>query len=1132
VGESQTMRLNHICSFLHQLCFLAATVTSVSPDSEIIFPEFFPDMGPPGANRAVSRDGDAGTGSSSREVRSLSRWDEYDPPELHRTDPPRPQVQAPPELRLRISAFGKDLRLILKRDTRFLSQKFMVEERAKARKASVRDTQAASAETSCYYSGIVLNYTGSSVSFSTCAGLMGFIQLSKDLLFIEPLNDTVAVTGHPHRAYRRKRSAEDTSTGGNADSHCELLPEKLKFKSQTATEGRRAKRYSHKLLHEYNVETLVVADPAMVSYHGVEAARRFILTVMNMVFSLFQHKSLGIQMNIRVTKLVLLQENPADMYIGQHGEKTLESFCRWQHEQYGRKGAHSNFGSRWMDDSPSVDTAILITRWKRPTQACSPTGIAYLSGMCSEKRKCILAEDNGLNLAFTIAHEMGHNMGVSHDNDHPSCADGLHIMSGEWIKGQNLHDVSWSRCSREDVEKFLRSKSSSCLLQTDPLSLNSVILPSRLPGMPYTADEQCQILFGPVASHCQKMQHVMCSGLWCHVDGEKDCKTKLDPPMDGTECDMGKWCRAGECVSWVVPPEQMLGQWSTWGSWGPCSRTCGMGVRARQRDCQSPRYSARKVWDCPGLKVQYKLCEDLPCATRTPDFRDAQCQAFSRPSLRWYSVMDDEKPCALFCSTSGKEQPVLVTEKVLDGTYCGPQETGICANGTCQKVGCDDILGSPVREDHCGVCNGNGKSCKVIKGDFNHTSGPGYVEAVVIPTGARRIRVVEGKPAQSYLALKDTSKHSINSDWKIEHPGSFNIAGTTVHYVRRGLWEKMSAKGPTTSPLHLMVLLLTNQSYGIHYEYTIPMEQPPESQKGLASKASEPIFMWTHSGWEDCHAVCGGGERRSTVTCTKIVNKTTSLVDNRKCRHLTRPEPQVRKCNEQPCQTRWMMTEWTSCSRTCGRGSQSRQVACTLQLRNGSLVKAKDRDCAGPKPAHTQRCEGQDCLTVWEAGMWSECSVKCGRGIRYRPVKCTNPRKKCDLSTVPREVEDCEDYSRCYVWRTGDWAKCSVTCGKGMQSRVIQCMHKITGRHSRECFSSEKPAAYRPCQQQPCNERVNVNTITSPRLAALTFKCLGDQWPVYCRVIREKNLCRDMRWYQRCCETCRDFYAQRMQQKS
>lgn len=36
------------------------------------------------------------------------------------------------------------------------------------------------------------------------------------------------------------------------------------------------------------------------------------------------------------------------------------------------------------------------------------TGIAYLGGTCSAKRKCVVAEDNGLNLAFTIAHELGH----------------------------------------------------------------------------------------------------------------------------------------------------------------------------------------------------------------------------------------------------------------------------------------------------------------------------------------------------------------------------------------------------------------------------------------------------------------------------------------------------------------------------------------------------------------------------------------------------------------------------------------------------------------------------------------------------------------------------------------------------
>ncbi|KAJ8007429.1 hypothetical protein DPEC_G00117400 [Dallia pectoralis] len=1101
------MHLKRIYSLLHQLCFIGTIALAdahIQQESEIFFPQVFTDTRPLAPDRPYSRDTDSISGSSSREVRSTSNREEPGSSAPYQWERSGYQTGPSSGIRLIIPAYGRDLHLVLKRDSRFLSQKFTVDKRPHTGQSHPHSAPVPPAE-ECYYSGTVLNYTGSIASFSTCAGLMGFIQLNEDFLYIEPVNQTLTITGQAHRIYRRKRSSTEERRSGkqSADkqtdkrsgaNYCGVIPGRQKSKNKKPSDGGRGKRNSYKLFPEYNVETLVVADPSMVNYHGSEAAKRFILTIMNM----------------------------ADMYIGYHGEKMLESFCRWQQEVYGKKSVMSDFRSRWREDLVSVDTAILITRKDfcvHKDEPCDTVGIAYLSGMCSERRKCILAEDNGLNLAFTIAHEMGHNMGVSHDNDHKSCADGLHIMSGEWVKGQNLGDVSWSDCSRDDVEKFLRSKASNCLLQTDPLSLNSVILPVRLPGMTYTANEQCQILFGPNASHCQNMQYVMCSGLWCRVDREKDCKTKLDPPMDGTECDTEKWCRAGECVSRTVTIEPAVGEWGTWGTWGACSRTCSTGISGRVRKCESVSGNSQ---DCIGSRMQYKLCHNPACPEGTPSFRDQQCQTFNRPYIRWHSIMDDEK-----------EQPRLLAEKVLDGTSCGPHESSICANGSCQEVGCDSILSSPSREDQCGICNGNGRSCRVVKGDFNQTNGAGYVEAVVIPKGARRIRVVEEKPAQSYLALKDTSKQSINSDWRIDHPGAFRMAGTTVHYIRRGLWEKMSAKGPTTSPLHLMVLLFNEQNQGIHYEYTIPTEASTEQQgrSGPGVKPSVPLFMWTNSGWEDCNAMCGGGERKSIVTCTKIVNKT-SVVDNRKCRHLTKPEPHVRKCNEQPCQTRWLMTEWTSCSRTCGKGSQGRQVACTLQLANGTLVKAKDGDCAGPKPAHTQRCDGQDCLTVWEAGVWSECSVKCGRGARYRLVKCTNPRRNCDLTTLPRETEDCEDYSKCFIWRTGDWAKCSVTCGKGMQSRVIQCMHKITGRHGNECFSSEKPAAYRPCHQQPCNDRVNVNTITSPRLAALTFKCLQDQWPVYCRVIREKNLCQDMRWYQRCCETCRDFYAQKMLQKS
>ena len=49
----------------------------------------------------------------------------------------------------------------------------------------------------------------------------------------------------------------------------------------------------------------------------------------------------------------------------------------------------------------------------------------------------------------------------------------------------------------------------------------------------------------------------------------------------------------------------------------------------------------------------------------------------------------------------------------------------VCCVLSLQKAGCDGVLGSLAREDHCGVCNGSGKSCRVVRGEFNRTRGPG-----------------------------------------------------------------------------------------------------------------------------------------------------------------------------------------------------------------------------------------------------------------------------------------------------------------------------------------------------------------------------------------------------------------------
>ncbi|XP_036442699.1 A disintegrin and metalloproteinase with thrombospondin motifs 17 isoform X1 [Colossoma macropomum] len=1064
---------------------------------------------------------------------------------------------------LSLPAFGQELYLELQRDEAFLSEGFVVEERSEG---GIVQHEPNFKGQSCFYTGAVLNHTDSFASLDACGGLTGLVQTGDETLFIEPVGHVVdSFSGWEHKVVRQKRSSKETSQStNNSPKYCQIIQGKRKERRSKSSEEARGRRNAIRLSGEYTVETVVVADSDMVQYHGAEAAQRFLLTVMNMVYNMFQHQSLGVQLNIRVTKLVLLHSRPEKLKVGHHGEKALESFCHWQHEEYG--GARylgNNHVPGGRDDPPPMDVAVLVTRTDfcvHKNEPCDTVGIAYLGGTCSAKRKCVLAEDNGLNLAFTIAHELGHNMGMSHDDDHATCTGHSHIMSGEWVKGRNPSDLSWSTCSRDDLENFLRSKASACLLHTDPRSRYLVRLPAKLPGMHYSADEQCQILFGTNATFCTDMEHLMCAGLWCLVEGDTSCKTKLDPPLDGTECGADKWCRAGDCVSKTPIPQHVDGDWSPWSQWSMCSRTCGTGARFRQRKCDNPPPGPGGR-HCVGGSVEHKACEGPPCAKGVPTFRDQQCQSHERhagkkKSQMWTAVVNDEKPCALFCSPVGRDAPVLVAERVLDGTPCGPYESDLCVNGKCQKIGCDGIIGSSAKEDRCGVCNGDGKSCKIVKGDFNHTRGmvpPShckkvstcvmsksravpkcfscYIEAAVIPVGARRIKVVEDKPSHSFLALKDSSKRSINNDWKIELPGEFELAGTTVRYVRRGLWEKMSAKGPTKTPLHLMVLLFHDQSYGIHYEYTVSLNQSQESSSEV-QREPEYLYLWTHSSWESCSVQCGGGERKTMVSCMRIVNKTMMVVNDSHCQPENRPAPQIRRCNTHPCQYRWVASEWGQCSVTCGAGLQRRDVGCVYQLQNGTYISTRDLYCLSSKPASLQQCEGRHCLTVWEASEWTKCSSDCGRGIRKRTVTCTNPQGLCDPTSRPAQEEPCEDHSNCYEWKTGEWSKCSSSCGRGLQSRVVQCMHRVTGRHGSDCPIVLKPPAYRQCHQGACNEKVNVNTITSPRLAALTYKCTGDQWTVYCRVIREKNLCQDMRWYQRCCQTCRDFYANTMPHKS
>ncbi len=68
------------------------------------------------------------------------------------------------------------------------------------------------------------------------------------------------------------------------------------------------------------------------------------------------------QVRMKLTCSVLpLQEK---LKVGHQGEKSLESFCQWQYQEFGGPrylGTNHIPGGR--DDIPPVDTAVLVTRY-------------------------------------------------------------------------------------------------------------------------------------------------------------------------------------------------------------------------------------------------------------------------------------------------------------------------------------------------------------------------------------------------------------------------------------------------------------------------------------------------------------------------------------------------------------------------------------------------------------------------------------------------------------------------------------------------------------------------------------------------------------------------------------------------
>ncbi|KAM6969730.1 A disintegrin and metalloproteinase with thrombospondin motifs 15a [Aplochiton taeniatus] len=108
----------------------------------------------------------------------------------------------------------------------------------------------------------------------------------------------------------------------------------------------------------------------------------------------------------------------------------------------------------------------------------------------------------------------------------------------------------------------------------------------------------------------------------------------------------------------------------------------------------------------------------------------------------------------------------------------------------------------------------------------------------------------------------------------------------------------------------------------------------------------------------------------------------------------------------------------------------------------------------------------------WSAASWDECSVTCGGGLQRRMVQCLGPNGEaqvdCQPAQRPSATRACGD--PCPMWDVGLWSPCSRSCGKGFKRRPLHCTTQTGLLLPRDhCAAGKrKPQELDFCSLTPC----------------------------------------------------------------
>uniref|UniRef100_A0A4W6G1Z2 ADAM metallopeptidase with thrombospondin type 1 motif 5 n=1 Tax=Lates calcarifer TaxID=8187 RepID=A0A4W6G1Z2_LATCA len=776
----------------------------------------------------------------------------------------------------------------------------------------------------CVYRGTVDSNPESLAVFNLCGGgLEGFFAVNHARYTITPI---IRAKGHEHdvRALQDKDAESALHVFTRESFSFEAMRDGRE--SCGTRDGRRGRRDApgarrkRSVSRARHVELLLVADDTMTKKYGKDL-NHYLLTLASIASKLYGHASIENPIRLSVVKVTVVGEKEKGLEVSKNAAATLKSFCKWQNQQNPLDDDHQHHH----------DAAILFTRQDLcGHHSCDTLGMADVGTICSPERSCAVIEDDGLHAAFTVAHEIGHLLGLSHD-DSKFCEERFGVNSDKRLMSSILTSIDaskpWSRCTSATITDFFDDGNAECLLDSPRQPL---LGPEELPGQSYDAVRQCRLAFGPEYTVCPGMD--VCSRLWCAVirQGQMVCLTKKLPAVEGTPCGKGRICLQGKCVDKTRKRHYSAsnhGSWSSWGPWGACSRTCGGGVQFAQRLCNNPppRNNGRY---CTGKRAIYRSCNVTPCPASNKTFRQEQCEVRNGPQtdpkgvktfVEWvpkYAGVLPKDVCKLTCRAKGTGYYVVFSQRVVDGTECRPYSSSVCVKGKCVRTGCDGI----------------------IVGNFTKKS-KGYTDVVKIPAGSTHIKVRQHKAKDqtrytAYLALRrGNGDYLLNGKFMISTSETIiPLNGSVLNYSgwsQRDEWLHSMGPGALQEALVIQILATdAKKPLDVRYSFFMPRRTAPQQPSAplIPNPKSTPLSTTTVS--------------TTTGTTTSSTTTTTSSAPL-----ILIPGPPTAPAPSTPSPgPQWVTGSWMTCSRTCDTGWQSRTVQCKDQdgkLSKGCVLSAR-----------------------------------------------------------------------------------------------------------------------------------------------------------------------------------------------